>query len=630
MGQHLERIQPRSELFQADPAAQRCHRIQELAGAAQVGEYPGLRRLQPQPLAGHALGGQFGPHQLHQLLASERGRTDPCDQAGLAPGAFALAQHLDDPAHHPAIDLSQQAVLLGDAQEPGWGHQFAIDLHPQAGLVQFARLALQAHHRLPVQDETLAGQRLADALDPQRDALLLGAIGCARIEHLHGIATQFHRRGQALAGLGQDLGDAGDLLAHLHAADAGGHRQRALAHRQHLAGQGLGQGVGGGAGAGMVAFQQHREAVLAKARDPRVGIDGRAYPFGQGDGQRVGRIQADVRQKPPIVVRLQQQEAVLAPVAADRRHRVLQQAHEGGAVEQAGGRVALAQLLHLAGQFRVQLLAAAEHHLHAGLALPGGGGELQPGREGAAIDPARLHQVFRRRRLAARERLEQLLEALDVLRADQVQQRHALHLVERLEPEHLQVGVVGTDVHAFMDVGDRVARGGDQRVAAALGLAHLGLEPAQAAARFQVGPFAPERGQQVRGIVLEHQRAQSGLGHAQHRGLLDPVHQQQQWQVLATGRHLHLHLLQRHGHRGGGQHQVHRLAGEHVFQLGGVLRAQGPHRDAAVAHGADDRFGVLDAVVDDEQAHRAVFLHAGGRSGDRGCGFNTRWPPQRP
>ena len=151
----------------------------------------------------------------------------------------------------------------------------------------------------------------------------------------------------------------------------------------------------------MVAFQQHRETVLAKARHPRLRIDRTAYPLGQGRGQHVGRIQADVRQQSRIVVRLQQQEAVLAAVAAHCRHRVLQHPHEGGPVEQAGGRVALAQLLDLARQFRIQLLAPAEHHLHAGLAFPGGSGELQPGREGAAVDPARLHQVLRRRRLAA-------------------------------------------------------------------------------------------------------------------------------------------------------------------------------------------------------------------------------------
>ncbi len=195
-----------------------------------------------------------------------------------------------------------------------------------------------------------------------------------------------------------------------------------------------------------------------------------------------------------------------------------------------------------------------------------------------------------------------------------VQQRHALDLVERLEPEHLQVGVVGADVHALVDVGDRVARGGDQRVAAALGLAQLRLEPAQPAARLQVCPFAADRLQQVFGAVLEHQRARAAAEAGEHGGLVDPVDQLQQRQVLAAGGDLGADLVQRHRRRIRRHRQVDRLAGDHLRQFGRILRTQGAYRDAAVAQGTDDRFGVFHAVVDDEQADRCVFLHAEGRN----------------
>jgi len=91
--------------------------------------------------------------------------------------------------------------------------------------------------------------------------------------------------------------------------------------------------------------------------------------------------------------------------------------------------------------------------------------------------------VLRRRRLATAQPLQQLLEALHVLGGDHVQQRDAFDVVEMLVTEHLQIGIVGADVHAFMHISDGVARGGDQRIAAALGFAHLCFDAAQAATR---------------------------------------------------------------------------------------------------------------------------------------------------
>src|SRR5690606_14647664 len=139
-------------------------------------------------------------------------------------------------AHDPAVDLAQQAVLLGDRGEGRGPYQLAVDLDPQVRLVQLAAVALQAEHRQVVQDEAVAGQGLAQALDPARDALFLGTVGRARVEYLDAVAAHLHRGVQAVAALGQDLRHAGDLLADLHAADAGGHRDRTRADAEHVGG----------------------------------------------------------------------------------------------------------------------------------------------------------------------------------------------------------------------------------------------------------------------------------------------------------------------------------------------------------------------------------------------------------
>src|SRR3546814_16602325 len=100
-------------------------------------------------------------------------------------------------------------------------------------------------------------------------------------------------------------------------------------------------------------------------------------------------------------------------------------------------------------------------------------------------------------RLAPGQVLEQLLEVLDVLRRDQVQQRHAFEVLARLVAAHLQVRAVGADVHALVHVGDRVAPGFDQGVAAALGFAHPRVPAAQRAADSGVAPFPADRGPHV-------------------------------------------------------------------------------------------------------------------------------------
>ncbi len=525
--------------------------------------------------------------------------------------ALALAQHADRMRHHPTVDVRQQPVFLGNAQESGRAEQLAVVVQAQVRLVQLQRFAAQVEHRLVMQLEAVAGQRLVDPGHPALDAFFFHAVHCRRIEDPAGVA-QLRCGLLAFGGARQHLADARDLLADLHTANADRDRGRTLADAEHLRRERLADPVRQCLGLGERTFGQHRQAVLAEAGQLRGVADGVGQHPRQRCDQGIGRVQPDVRQQARVVVRFDQQQPEPALAAAGLGHRVFHVQHEGLAVEQAGDLVALAQVLHLAGQLRVEFHAAAEHHLQAAFAFIGGRGEFHRGGEHRPVLVARVHLVLRRRRFALAQRLEQLLEAVHVLRGDHVQQRDAFHVVKRFEPEHLQVRLVGADVHAFMDVGDRVTRGGDQRVAAALGLAHLRLDAAQATARVQVGPLVAHHRQQVLGAAAQGHRADA-VGTGFHPfGFVDGLGQQDHRNVLAAGRDLLGDLQQRDALRGRGQHQVDRLAADDLAQLLDVLRARRAHGNAAVAQHADDGFGVLAAVIHDQQADGNVIrvLHS--------------------
>ncbi len=462
-----------------------------------------------------------------------------------------------------------------------------------------------------MQLEAVAGQCLADAGDPAQHALFLDPVGSGRIEDAAGIA-QLGGGLRAFAGARQHLADAGDLLADLHATDADRYRGRTCADAEDMRGVGLADALGQRHGLRVGPGLQHGEIVFTEAGQLRVLADHVGQQPGKGADQGVGRGQADVRQQACVVVRLDQQQAKLAFAAPGLGHCAFQLQHEGRAIEQAGDLVALAQVLDLARQLGVEPHAAAEHHLQAGLALVGGRGKFHRRRERTAILVARVELVLRRRRLATAEALQQLLEALHVLGRDHVQQRDALDVVEVLVTEHLQVSVVGTDVHAFMHVGDRVARGGDQCVAAALGLAHLRLDPAQAATRLQIDPLVADHGEQVLGALAQGQGTDAVAAGLHQLVLVDALGQQHQWNVLAAGGDVLGGQLQRDALGGRGQHQVDGLAGQHLGQLCRILRAPRAYRNAAVAQGADDGFGVFAAVIDNQQADGDVVrvLHA--------------------
>ena len=325
---------------------------------------------------------------------------------------LALGDQFDRARDHVAVDLLQHAVLFGDLDEGGGRDQFAVAaVQAQEGVVHRMVVALQVDDRLEVQDEALVVERVAQAFHPGLDALGFGAVHGVGIEQFEAVAADAGRRLHAGGRLGEDLADAGVLLADLHAADAGGDHARALTDGEHLGGEGIADARRQGLGRGVVAVaHQHGEGVLGEARGDRGVADLAAQAFGDGGHDGVGRVQADLVEQALVVVRLDHQQAVLRAVLRGIGHRILQRMQEGRAVEQAGGLVELAQLLDLARKLRVHRgFLAAEDHLLAGFAFVLGQREFHDGGEGVAFDVARFQLVARRRRLALAHALEQLL-----------------------------------------------------------------------------------------------------------------------------------------------------------------------------------------------------------------------------
>ena len=246
------------------------------------------------------------------------------------------------------------------------------------------------------------------------------------------------------------------------------------------------------------------------------------------------------------MIRLDQQQAVGRTLAGGLGHRCIQQAKEGGTIEEAGALVALLEFLDLARQRRIRVLClAAKDHLLAGLAFVLRCGELHHRREIVAFDVARGQFIARRRCLAFGQALEQGLEFGHVRRCDQVEQGHPFDVLERLIAEHLQIGRVGADMHAFVDIGDGFARGIDQRIAAALGFAHLRLHLPLRAAGMQVAPSIVYHAQQLlRPAAQGHALRAEGL-HATQDFVGHPVEHCQQRHIAPAAANHQRHLVER-------------------------------------------------------------------------------------
>ena len=458
-------------------------------------------------------------------------------------------------------------MIRGDLHEAEVGDPLAITrVQLQECLVDTARCAQQGDHRLVMEQEMIVGEGVAQALDPSLDALRLGTIHGARIEDVDAVAADAGRGLHALAGAVEHLADIGGLFADLRTADTDGEGAGTAADFEHprrvcgpdALGQSLGHRV--------IAARQYREAVVGKTRCFCAAIGDfvgkcRAQAISHRLEQLVNAVQPDALQGALVVVRFEQQEAVLALVAAGIDHRILQLLEEGLAVEQAGGLVAFAQFGKLALEFRIDLdRLVAEDDLLAGFALIFGSGELHDRREFAALAVHRGEFVTRRRRLALGEILEQRAKCVHVSGCDQVEQGHAFDIVEGLEAEHLQIGLVGADVHALVDVGDGFARGVDQHVAAALGFAHLCFQLALRAAGIEVLPFGLHVLQELLRPLAQRHCLCAHCLHVLENVIGDAVEYRQQGHILAAAHDHGRDLLERH--LGGsviGQHHVHRL-----------------------------------------------------------------------
>ena len=356
------------------------------------------------------------------------------------------------------------------------------------------------------------------------------------------------------------------------------------------------------------------QLVFAEARGDRA-IGGLVEALRHCCHQVVGSIQADHVEQLGVVVRLDQQQAMRPPLRSGFANRSVECAEEGGAVEQPSRLVALLEFLDLTREFWILVRRlAAKDHLLARLAFVLGGGEFHHRGKIAAFDVARGQFIARRRRIAFGQALQQLLEFVHVLRRHQVEQRHALDVLELLVAEHLQVGRIGADVHAFVDVGNRLPRGIDQRVAAALRFAHLRFKLALRAPRDQIFPSSADRTQQLlrastQGDPVRAERLQRIQGF-----IGDPVQHGQQGDVATATADHHAHLVERQAAAGVfGQHQIDLLLGQLAGQLVQRFGTQRTHRNAGVAQAADDGLGLIDLVVDQHQSQCSVLTdgHAG-------------------
>ena len=556
-----------------------------------------------------------------QATFDQRGRGDLDEQVGGLAGLGAFGDHADGVADDPAVDVVEQAVFFGDRQVGDRRDDFAgRALHAQVDVVVFFLGAGQADDRLVVQHELVAGQGLADALHPGLDALFLGAVARGRVEDFGAVAAHAFAGRQALAGLGHHLRDRGDALADLHAADADAEVHRTFAQLQDVVLEGLADAVGLGLALGVVVvLAQHGEPVVAHARHQGVFVQRALEPVGHAPDQVVGGGQANFGQQVFVVVGFDQQQRLLALALGGAHHRRLEFGHEVLAVEQAGELVALAQRIELGDHVGVHGLLA-EDDLQAAFAFVGGRGEFHHRIEVAAVGALGPQFELARRCLALAHLLQDLAEVVGVLGRDQVEHGQAFDFLEVLEAEHFQVGVVGADVHAFVHVGDRVARGGDERVAAAFGFTQRGFKMAQAAAGLERGELGAHHRLHVFRAAADGDVAGTRGQGRQRRLFVQGGHRGDDRDVLARGGDALEHGGQRQvtGFEGGND-DVDALLAEYFDKLVLGFRALRAHRHAAIAQVADDLFGVVQAVFHQEQTDHGILLCHPGHS------FTYQW-----
>ena len=173
-------------------------------------------------------------------------------------------------------------------------------------------------------------------------------------------------------------------------------------------------------------------------------------------------------------------------------------------------------------------------------------------------------------------------------------------------------------MHAFVHIGDRIARGIQEIAATALGLAQRAFQAAHAAAQDEGFEFAADDHLQVIGPTMQGERARAvaeGFDHCRffefraigHHGnvlagsidALDGLAQRQ----VATDQ-----VSQDH---------VRRLPFEQIVKLRLVDGSRWTQGDSAIAQHADDLFGLVGRVLDHQELDHIVWF-GHGRSAVRG------------
>ena len=170
-------------------------------------------------------------------------------------------------------------------------------------------------------------------------------------------------------------------------------------------------------------------------------------------------------------------------------------------------------------------------------------------------------------------------------------------------------------MHAFVDIADWIARGDTQVAAAAFGFTQGVFQPTHAAAHHQSFELATHDHLQMVGPALQGERAGAiakSLGDPVVAdiaaiddqgdilpGAIDRFCDLPQWQVAT---------------REVGQDQIRRLAFQQVFEFGLIARTRWADGNAAIAQHADDLFGLIGRILDQQQLDHVVWLGHGCRA----------------
>ena len=190
-----------------------------------------------------------------------------------------------------------------------------------------------------------------------------------------------------------------------------------------------------------------------------------------------------------IAIQQDEQQGALHAAIHGARDQQVELFHEIGAVVKPGEQVLLAQCIELLFQFLARHLAT-DDDLGAGLAVHACRAELHGDVEGLALRVLRRDIQGLLLGVALAVVFQEFLELGAVLGGDHVHDGHTLDVLHVLVTEGIQVGLVGVDVHALVDVGDGIAGAVDEGAGAFLGFVQHDLGPPQGTAVLQVLEFA--------------------------------------------------------------------------------------------------------------------------------------------